>query len=170
MNVRILSRQLVVILLILMLSACGPAAPLATPTAGAPATAPALQSAPTQTPVTAVPGYPAPLPTAPTSPTRPADYPAPPTIPPPADPYPGGLVWIVRPVGVQCEEGTAPGYGDLREATATMTAAGVRVKESQMTEMMVTAVCGSPTSAHFRLQIDANDLQTAELLGWTSES
>lgn len=158
MNAPILSRPLVAILLILILAAC--AAPAATPTpmVGAPA------------PNTAVPGYPPPTSAVPESPTRPADYPAPPTIPPPADPYPGGLVWVIRSVGVQCEEGTAPGYGDLREAAATMTAAGVRVKEAQMTEMMVTAVCGSPTSAHFRLQIDANDLQTAESLGWTPES
>ncbi len=55
-------------------------------------------------------------------------YPPPPTSPPPTDPYPGGLVWIIRPVGVQCEDGTAEGYGDLSESVATLTAAGLQVE------------------------------------------
>ena len=33
-----------------------------------------------------------------------------------------------------------PGYGDLREATSTLTAAGVAVARSEMTELAVTAV------------------------------
>jgi hypothetical protein len=80
------------------------------------------------------------------------------------------VIWIIRPVGIQCEEGTAPGYGDLRESVATLTAAGIRVVNSQMTELMVAASCGSPTSAHFLVQIDAEDLDKALSMGWAKES
>jgi hypothetical protein len=96
-------------------------------------------------------------------PEQPQDF------PPTVDPYPGGLVWVIRPVGIQCEEGTSPGYSDLREATSTLTAAGVAVADSEMTELMVAASCGSPTSAHFRVQIAADDLQTALSMDWTQE-
>jgi hypothetical protein len=113
--------------------------------------------------------YPAPEVVAPATSTRDPDYPAPPTFAPTVEPYPGGLVWIIRPVGIQCEEGTTPGYGDLREATSTLTAAGVKVAQSEMTELIVTDVCGSPTSAHFRVQIAADNLQTALSMGWTQE-
>jgi hypothetical protein len=147
------------LLLLFALAACGPAA--------APAS-PAAPELPTAIIVPTVPqAYPAPVAAA--TPTLAAAYPEPPTMMPTVDPYPGGLVWVLRPVGIQCEEGTAPGYANLREATATMTSAGIRVNEAQMTELMVPAVCGSPTSAHFRLQIDATDLQTAVSLGWTEE-
>lgn len=158
-----LSRLGVTILLLLLgVAACGPASPAAGPTAPAPAL-PTAVLAPT------IPqSYPVPVAAA--TPTLAADYPAPPALLPTVDPYPGGLVWVIRPVGIQCEEGTVPGYADLREATATMTAAGIRVNEAQMTELIVPAVCGSPTSAHFRLQIDAGDLPTAMSLGWTAES
>lgn len=161
--------HLLTIAVLILLAACGPAAPEAAPSPG-PDLRPPLQEAATSTPAALPENYPppavAPLPTA----TLPADYPAPPTMAPTVDPYPGGMVWVIRPVGIQCEEGTAPGYTDLRETVATMTAAGINVIDSQMTDMMVTAVCGAPTSAHFRLQIDAADLQTAESMGWNRES
>jgi hypothetical protein len=79
------------------------------------------------------------------------------------------MIWIIRPVGIQCEEGTAPGYGDLRESVATLTAAGIRVVDSEMTELMVTTSCGSPTSAHYRVQIDFEDLEDALSMGWQEE-
>lgn len=163
MNMRILSRLSACILLLLILGACGPSEP-------APGLPPATETSVTPAPAQNLPDYPPPTLPAPATPTLPAGYPLQPAILPTVDPYPGGLVWIIRPVGIQCEEGLAPGYGDLREATATVTAAGVRVKESQMTEMMVTAVCGSPTSAHYRLQIDASGLETAVALGWSAEN
>ncbi len=127
-----------------------------------PAEKPALA---TSTPPSA---YPVPGDELPPTPALSLDYPAP-TLPPTIQAYPGGLVWIIRPVGVQCEEGTAPGYGDLREATSTLTAAGVRVAGAEMTELMVTSTCGSPTSAHFRAQINADDLPLALSLGWEQE-
>ena len=125
------------------------------------ATAPAL---PTAEPLPE--NYPAP---APIQPTYPPDYPAPPTSMPTVDPYPGGMIWIIRPVGIQCEDGTALGYGDLRESIATLTAAGLRVIDSEIIELMVTTSCGSPTSAHYRIQINADDLDNALSMGWDRE-
>lgn len=156
------------LLFVFILGACGPAAAPTAPTT-APTEGPALEEAGTLTPTALPQGYPPPAPAPAATSALPADYPAPPTMMPTADPYPGGLVWVLRPVGIQCEEGTAPGYGDLREAQATMTAAGITVVEAQMTDLMVTAVCGSPTSAHYRLQISAEDLQTAVSMGWSQE-
>lgn len=108
-------------------------------------------------------------PPAPLEPTYPPDYPAPPTPMPTVNPYPGGMIWIIRPVGIQCEDGTAPGYGDLRESVATLTAAGLRVVDSEIVELMVTTSCGSPTSAHYRIQINADDLDSALSMGWDRE-
>ncbi len=156
------------LLIILAVSACGtapPAQPTATPS-GSPAleTAP---SAPVQPTAESLPdSYPPP---APIQPTREPNYPPPPTFPPTVDPYPGGLVWIIRPVGVQCEDGTTEGYGDLRESVATLTAAGLHVVESEMADLMVPAVCGSPTSAHYRIQISVDGLNTASSMGWKRE-
>jgi len=158
-----------------LLAACGTAppadlnvTPAVEPTGVA--TSPVLEQAPaeplqpTAEPLPAE--YPPAQPELPVQPTYPADYPAPPT---PIDPYPGGMVWIIRPVGIQCEDGTALGYGDLRESVATLTAAGLRVVEAEMLELMVTASCGSPTSAHFRVQISADDLNSAISMGWERE-
>lgn len=169
MKIRTNYTLLLLISAFFLLSGCGPA------TGGTPVqetgatTLPGLQGAPlTQTPLPD--NYPSPeqvLP--PPTPTLDPNYPAQPTLPPTPDPYPGGTVWVIRPVGIQCEEGTAPGYGDLREAQSTLTAAGVKVAEAEMTELMVTTSCGSPTSAHFRVQIAAEDLQTALSMGWMQE-
>ena len=162
-NVQIL---LLVMAVLFLLSAC--AAP-ETEVPQLEPTVPALEEAPPEPPTAVPPDYPAPEVVAPAEPTRDADYPAPPTLAPTVDPYPGGLVWVIRPVGIQCEEGTTPGYGDLRETTSTLTAAGVTVADAKMTELMVTASCGSPTSAHFLVQIAAEDLPTALSMDWTQE-
>ncbi len=158
-----------------LLISCGtapPAGTIMTPASepGSSDTAPALEPAAT-TPILptaeSLPeDYPPPQPALSVQPTYPADYPGPPTPMPTIDPYPGGMVWIIRPVGIQCEDGTALGYGDLRESAATLTAAGLRVADSEMIELMVTTSCGSPTSAHYRVQINAEDLDSALSLGW----
>jgi hypothetical protein len=171
MKPRTLLTILALAAMVLLLVACGPASgeqPADEPAAEA--TVPGLEGAPAGGETSQPDNYPPPeevLP--PGTPTLRSDYPAPPTLPATVDPYPGGLVWIIRPVGIQCEEGTAPGYGDLREATSTVTAAGIKVADSEMTELMVTTSCGSPTSAHFRLQIAADDLDAGLSLGWTQE-
>jgi hypothetical protein len=155
---------LLLALLLVILGACS-STPQALPTLPPP-TAESADLA------TAVPdqGYPSSEVLPPATATHEPGYPEQPVdFPPTVDPYPGGLVWIIRPVGIQCEEGTSPGYGDLREATSTLTAAGIAVADAEMTELMVAASCGSPTSAHFRVQIAADDLQTALSMDWTQE-
>lgn len=178
MNQKLLYSYLMFLLTILIAAACGtapPASPTATPSGNLndPADNPALETAATApAPLTAEPlpdTYPAPQLAAPAAPTHEPGYPPPPTFPPTVDPYPGGLVWIIRPVGVQCEDGTAPGYGDLQESVATLIAAGLEVASSEMTDIPVTAVCGSPTSAHYRVQINPDDLDTASAMGWERE-
>ncbi len=165
------------LLLIFMLAACGtapPAGPTATP-GPAPDEALNPQNGPTATPLappaeSPLPSsYPGSQPAPPQAPTNEPGYPPPPTFPPTVDPYPGGLVWIIRPVGTQCEEGTIEGYGDLSESVATLVAAGLQVESSEMTDIPVTANCGSPTSAHYRIQISYEGLDTALSMGWRQE-
>ncbi len=144
------------------LSACG-----ASGAGETPAALPPLEQAPTEQPGTPPVNYPAPESALPQATTPSAGYPAPPTLPPTVDPYPGGEVWVMRPMGIQCEEGTLPGYGDLRETKSTLTAAGIQVEEVEIIEMMVTTSCGSPTSAHYHARIAAGDLETALSLGWS---
>ncbi len=109
-------------------------------------------------------GYPAPP-----AVTLPEGY-AVPTGLPALNPYPeavGSLVWILKPVGEQCAE--APATPDLQTAVADMIAFGIPVEASEMTDLIVCMACGCPTSAHFRLQIDAGYLGNAEALGWFAE-
>ncbi len=113
------------------------------------------------------PGYPAPLLP---SPTPPPDGYVIPTPYPPVNPYPeatGNLVWILKPVGEQCAE--TPATPELQTAVADMVAFGVPVEASEMTDLPVCSACGCPTSAHFRLQIDAGFLDSARALGWFVE-
>lgn len=122
-------------------------------------------------PETAVPvdeAYPA-IPTSP--PLSTGGYPPAPSMP---DPYPaageGGLIWVIRPEGVQCEASDAPtGEKGLQEAVESLAAAGVTAQAWELTEMMVTAVCGSPTSTHYLVQIPAANLDKAIALGWTAQ-
>ncbi len=93
-------------------------------------------------------------------------YPAPPTLAPPtAYPEPEGNVWVLFPVGEQCADGTGR-YEDLATAVAAVTAAGVPVHNSEVVELIVCASCGCPTSAHYRLEIDADRLETVISLDW----
>ena len=171
-------RQLVLSFLLLLPVACGPStiepadetpdvpmeeAPddalrLAPPPTGSGAAAP--ESAPTEE------AYPIPVP----SPV-PIDegYPAvPPTSPPPS-PYPvtGDPVWVLHPVGEQCSDETV--YPDETTAVAALTAAGITVYESEVTELIVCSACGCPTSAHYRISIDSGQLGAARALNWTVE-
>jgi hypothetical protein len=133
---------------------------------------PTLPTESTQTPAGATtPAYPDPTDAgggnvAPTA----AAYPGAQSPAPTVDAYPGGLVWVIRPAGIQCETETAPGYGSLNEAVATLSAAGINVFASETIELQVTTVCGSPTSEHYRVQIGADQLATVEGMGWTAEN
>ncbi|MCA9998185.1 MAG: hypothetical protein KDE56_20630 [Anaerolineales bacterium] len=123
-------------------------------------------------PETAVPGDDA-YPVQPITDPLPADY------PPAAEPalpgaYPvideAGFVWIIRPEGVQCETSSAPtGEKGLQNAVERLAAAGIDAQEWKLTEMMVTAVCGAPTSTHYLVQIPATELDKAIALGWTAQ-
>jgi hypothetical protein len=114
-------------------------------------------------------GYPAPA-IAPT--TAPSEgYPAPPTLAPPLEAYPAeASIWMLLPVGEQCAEADGNGYADLQEAVAALEAAGVPVDAAEMTELVVCQACGCPTSAHYRVQISAENLDRATALGWLVES
>jgi hypothetical protein len=168
------------LLTILLLAACNsgpPPTPASTPSEdAATATSPALMPVPTNTGDPAAPITPDPTAAAYPDPAgeetaAPANdsYPVPPSPVPTTDPYPGGLVWIIRPVGTQCEPETPPGYGSLNEAVATLFAAGVSVQASETIELSVTTACGSPTSEHYRVQIGANHLSTVGEMGWMEE-
>lgn len=111
-------------------------------------------------------GYPPP----PSPVPSPEGYPAPPTPQPTLDPYPvGGYLWIIRAVGEQCTEADDNDYADLQEAVAALAAAGVPVRGSGITELIVCAACGCPTSAHFTVEIESSSLSRAESLGWTEK-
>ena len=95
----------------------------------------------------------------------PVAYPIVTVAPAPKEPYPvqEGTLWVMRPVGVQCE--TAE-YADIQAAIADLKAIGVDVLDQGTFEMMVTAVCGSPTSAHFRVLVAVEDVADTAVLGW----
>ena len=80
--------------------------------------------------------------------------------------YPGDeeMVWIVLPVGIQCEGDGL--YSDLNEATFALDEAGVIVVDQTTVELPVAQSCGQPTSEHFRVQILAAGLPQAESLDW----
>ena len=96
----------------------------------------------------------------------PESYP-PPTLPALSteSSYPAqeGTVWVARPVGVQCE--TAE-YTDIQEAIADLKAIGVEVLDSGTFYVNVLAVCGGPTSAHFRVLVAEEDVANTAVLGW----
>lgn len=99
------------------------------------------------------------------------DYPAPPSPVPPSegDAYPSteNAVWVLFPVGEQCSD--ASRYPDLVTAVADLTAAGITIYESEVTDLIVCSACGCPTSAHYRVSIDDAQLETAQALEWTVE-
>lgn len=176
MNQRLIVALISLILLVIFSSGCGQATPsdstpepAGAPTNNAPALEQVTSEAPTLTPPSLPQGYPPAEESAPENPQNDPDYPGPPTPQPTIDPYPGGLIWILRPVGIQCEDGTEEGYRDLQEAVATLIGAGVTVSKAEMTEMMVTAVCGAPTSEHYLVQISSDDLELALSMGWKQQ-
>ena len=96
------------------------------------------------------------------------EYPAPASPMPTIDPYPAveGFVWVIIPVGEQCADPSENSYASLQEAVAELTAAGMTVNASAVTELPVCMECGCPTSAHYRVQIEASSLNDAIDLGW----
>jgi hypothetical protein len=120
---------------------------------------------PRPTVTTALPGeeesYPPPPPQPETE-----DYPAPQALPT-IDAYPvvDGYVWVVHPLGTQCEDGRF--YDSVDAAVSALTEADIDVLRGTTTDLNVCLACGCPTSTHYRLHIAEDDLPTAERLGWT---
>ncbi|MCA9968906.1 MAG: hypothetical protein KC425_01760 [Anaerolineales bacterium] len=152
--------------LLLLLAACGGNTANVTP---APDTLPALEPdataepQPTNTPTADddAPGYPVQRPTVT---PLPEGYPA---APAGRDPYPAesGFVWMIRPAGQQCAEQLD--FADLQSAVDALAAEGVSVNDQGTVDLLVCEACDCPTSLHYRAQVAAADVATAELLGWT---
>lgn len=107
-------------------------------------------------------------PAAPTAVPLPEGYPAPAAT---IDPYPNaidGFIWMLLPVGIQCEDDSSP-YADLAAAVDGLTAVNVRTGQSEMTDLMVCSACGCPSSAHYRVQVSVADVNAARTLGWERE-
>jgi hypothetical protein len=100
----------------------------------------------------------------------PGDYPAPQELPT-IDPYPANAntVWVLHPVGEQCEDASAGKYTGTQDAKAGLTAAGLTVHDISTTDLMVCTACGCPTSTHYRAEINETDLDKAVSLGWEPE-
>ena len=117
-------------------------------------------------------------------PDAPEGYPAQPTAVPITEGYPApsepiatinpypdavdGFIWMLLPVGVQCED-DANTYTDIQDAVAGLTAVAVHTNQTEITELMVCAACGCPTSAHYRVQVSVEDVGAAQALGWNRE-
>jgi hypothetical protein len=160
---------LLVFLFILITTACGSSIP--TTTRPANESNNTNQARPTPTSEGAIPvstDLPLPYPGAvATAVTTSDNYPAPqefPTI----DPYPAesSTVWIVHPIGIQCEDAATSKYQSEQDVDAGLTAAGITVHEVTTTELIVCSACGCPTSIHYRAEINASDLNKAISLGW----
>ncbi len=163
---------------VILLAACGPAAntneSVEPNTPSELPAQPANDDKPTLTPPPLPDSYPAPATSQSTS-EQTDGYPGPPPAAPAADAYPGAypapgeFVWMIRPLGEQCAEPNPNNPTDLTEAVASLTAAGITTGKAEMIELMVCSACGCPTSAHFRIQIDAADVKAAESLDWIRE-
>lgn len=159
------------VLLVMVLGACQSSAP-----------APAETEAPPAAP-TASEGTETPAPAAPEATATPDEYPAQPTASAPESGYPpapeeaapsaayppGEPVWIVRPLGTQCEDESTFAYASLEEAVSALEEAGVDVLSSETVDLMVCQACGCPTSEHFRVQVLGEDVQSIRSMGWQTE-
>ena len=175
-------RILLIFVFVLLLAACGPAnepedmepdpteelaTAVADPTRDAAVADPDIAPRPTITPRAegdtddAYPALPEPT-------LIPDGYPVAEPLPT-RDPYPGvdETAAIVHPVGEQCGEPAEFRYADMQDATADLISAGIEVLSSTTISLIVTDVCGGPTSSHYLMVIDAADLEAAEAIDWT---
>lgn len=114
-------------------------------------------------------GYPAPIvPDGYPDPQDTAAYPVLPISTPAPFSYPEGTTfWMLHPAGLQCEEPLT--YPELADAVAALENNGVQIFKTEAVNMMVCEACGCPTSEHYRVNIDANSLDAAMVLGWIRE-
>ncbi|NJN53404.1 MAG: hypothetical protein HC804_00815 [Anaerolineae bacterium] len=163
------SSTLIILLMAALLVACGPSNVTTEPTAPASTNdLPEVDVVPrptiTSTAVSAD-AYPA----APTPANAlPEGYPVPEALAT-HDPYPGLVKeedqsWMIIPAGVQCEDPLH--YPTEADAVTALEAEGIAVLEAKTMELMVTSSCGSPTSTHYLVLIDAANQANAEAMGW----
>jgi hypothetical protein len=74
----------------------------------------------------------------------------------------------MKPAGEQCAESLV--FKTDQDAVASLEAAGIPTYDVKTVELMVTASCGSPTSIHYAVSIDAANQTAAEALDWTAVS
>jgi len=166
----------IALLILLVLTACGPAA------APTPEPDDAVRPTPTSDPALLnnntsgsgqnnQVGYPPP----PTATPFPDNYPAPADAPTAVNPYPAldnpdaSPVWILHPLGQQCADTSTYKYPNQQAARADLTAVGMTVYQMETVELTVCEACDCPTSTHYRAQISSADLQKAISLGWQEE-
>ncbi len=144
-----------------LLVACGGSQNGETPT-GEPQDSllPADPDVATPTAPTLLPDYPAPA-------TVASGYPEPPIPPATRDPYPGGILVMIRPMGEQCAQ--APDYESAEDAVDELEAEGIEVLEFEEVDLIVCSACGCPTSKHIRVTLDPDDWTRAVSLGWRRE-
>ncbi len=158
---------------IIIAAACGPAGETNDPSAvpATPETEDLLEAATAPAESAPPPDAPEAYPAQPTAVPLTEGYPAPSEPIATIDPYPeavDGFIWMLLPVGVQCED-DANTYTDLQDAVAGLTAVSVQTNQSEITELMVCSACGCPTSAHYRVQVSVADVNAAQALGWNRE-
>ena len=154
------------LLLAALVAACSggsDAEPTVQPTEDSPAETPTstIEAPPVEAPTAVSTAYPA-QPT-PTPPGIDSGYPAF-TPQPTIDPYPGGLVTIMHPMGIQCEE---PVFPDISAAVGALEEAGIVVLSAEEIALNVCESCSCATSEHFQVQINVDDLVKAIELGWS---
>ncbi len=160
----------IILLFLMLLAACGPSnvEPESSATPPSPDNQPEVDVMPRPTiTATAVPADAYPAAPAPAN-VQPEGYPAP-ELMPTRDPYPGLEAADMQSVmmiaaGTQCEDPLT--YPTEQDAVAALEAAGITVHESTTMELMVIASCGSPTSTHYQVLIDADKQAEAEQMGW----
>lgn len=76
--------------------------------------------------------------------------------------------WVVVSAGVQCEPEEKL-FADINEAGDALIEADVAVYDAVVESRMVCAACGCPESAHYRLEIDAEAVETAVDLGFVED-
>jgi hypothetical protein len=156
------------LIIVLVLSACGASDEDPTEVSPEP-TKEGVLALPTVEPSLNLPGYPEPSdPGAYPGPEEPAGYPAPPIMTAAPAAYPEGTTfWMDHSAGLQCEEPLT--YPTIDDALAALEEKGVIALKSESFGMAVCEACGCPTSQHYRVNIDANDLDKAITLGWNRE-
>ena len=100
----------------------------------------------------------------------PNSYPAEPASQLNLPPYPAtGTIWILRPLGQQCQPAAEFEYATVEDAILALNDAGITVYRAEQVLRPVCEACDCPSSEHYRLNIDESNLAQAQELGWELE-